>query len=316
MKFYVSSIGGDIAQSVAGIIAKSFDSAFILGTDLTSDNSGKVVVNLFEISPSAEDENYVLWLSGFLKMHSVEYFIPVNEKELHVLASLSREELSQVLGDCSLIWAGRNAVTIFEDKLATSKFLESIGVRTPVHFLDPESIIKSDFPIIVKPNLGAGSRSLFICRTHRELEAALCFVSNPIIQQYVGDIENEFTAAIFRRPNGDTKVINFRRKLTAGATGWAQVFPNLEIEQACQKIASSVNLSGSINVQFRLDDGLPTVFEINGRFSSTVYMRHLLGFEDLLWSLGRDESFAEFDQSKINGKEILKMNNFGIWLGP
>jgi hypothetical protein len=45
-------------------------------------------------------------------------------------------------------------------------------------------------------------------------------------------------------------------------------------------------------------------------------MRHLLGFEDLLWSLGRDESFAEFDQSKINGKEIFKMNNFGIWLGP
>lgn len=313
MIVYVSSVGGDIAQSITGIIYKKFDSPYIVGTDLSPENSGKAVVDLFEISPSADSENYFLWLSSFLKMHSIEYFIPVNERELHALASISYEELSQILGNCSLIWAGRNAVNIFEDKLATSKFLEGIGVRTPAYFLGLESINSSDFPVIVKPNRGAGSRNLFVCHTRLELEAALSLVSTPIIQKYVGDIDNEFTAAIFRNSIGETKVINFRRKLSVGATGWAKVSPNAGIELVCEKIASSIDLNGSINVQFRLDQGQPTVFEINGRFSSTVYMRHLLGFEDLLWSLGRGESFADFDQSRVAGAETLKLNDFRIW---
>ena len=29
----------------------------------------------------------------------------------------------------------------------------------------------------------------------------------------------------------------------------------------------------------------PMIFEINPRFSSTVYMRHKLGFTDVIWSL-------------------------------
>ncbi|CAN2169580.1 carbamoyl phosphate synthase-like protein [Candidatus Nanopelagicaceae bacterium] len=313
MRVYISSVGGDIAQSIAGIITRVFDSVFIVGTDLNAENSGKALVNLFEISPSAEDDGYLPWLSNFLKLHSIEYFIPVNEKELHALASIPSHQLSEALGSCSLIWAGRDPVQIFEDKMATSAFLQNIGVRTPAHFLEPASLNSSDFPVIVKPNLGAGSRNLFVCRTRLELDAALRFVSNPIIQRYVGDAENEFTAAIFRNTKGDTRVINFRRKLSAGATGWAQVFPHLEIENLCKKIASSIDLNGSINIQFRLDQGHPSVFEINGRFSSTVYMRHLLGFEDLLWSLGRDESFAKFDQSLIAGAEALKLINFEIW---
>lgn len=313
MIFYVSSIGGDIAQSIAGIIYKNFYSPYIFGTDLTAENSGKGVVDFFEISPPADHEDYFLWLGNFLKEHKIEYFIPVNERELHALASLACQELSQILGNCSLIWAGRIPVKIFEDKLATSEFLKSIGVRTPAHFLCPESVHSSDFPVIVKPNRGAGSRNLFICHTRLELEAALSFVSAPIIQKYVGDIDNEFTAAIFRNPKGDSKVINFRRKLTSGATGWAKVSPHAGIELVCERIASSIDLNGSINVQFRLDKGLPTVFEINGRFSSTVFMRHLLGFEDLLWSLGRDETFAQFDQARVAGAETLKLNDFRIW---
>ena len=313
MRLYVSSVGGDIAQSIVGIISRNIVSTYIVGTDLTPENSGKAIVDFFDIAPSAESEHYVKWLGEFLRKHSIEYFIPVNEKELHALASISESELSRILGSCSIIWAGRKPVTIFEDKLSTSKFLESIDVCTPTFFLDPDDVVQKDFPVVIKPNLGAGSRNFFVCRTKLELEGALNFVSDPIIQKYVGDAENEFTAAIFRNIKGETKVINFRRRLLAGATGWAQVSPNLEIEIVCEKIATAINLCGSINVQLRLDQGQPSIFEINGRFSSTVYMRHLLGFEDLLWSLGQDKSFSRFNQADIVGIEVLKMHIFEIW---
>ena len=61
----------------------------------------------------------------------------------------------------------------------------------------------------------------------------------------------------------------------------------------CLQIANEWNLKGSINIQLRLIDNKPIIFEINPRFSSTVYMRHKLGFKDLIWSL------ADFYNEKI-----------------
>ena len=52
------------------------------------------------------------------------------------------------------------------------------------------------------------------------------------------------------------------------------------------QIAESLDLFGSINIQLRLvEKEGPMVFEINPRFSSTVGMRHMIGFSDLIWSI-------------------------------
>ena len=50
-------------------------------------------------------------------------------------------------------------------------------------------------------------------------------------------------------------------------------------------LAVKINLEGSINVQLRLTEKGPVVFEINPRFSSTVLFRHMFGFKDLEWSI-------------------------------
>ena len=36
-----------------------------------------------------------------------------------------------------------------------------------------------------------------------------------------------------------------------------------------------------MNIQLRMKDGIPFIFEINPRFSSTVYIRSIIGFPDL-----------------------------------
>lgn len=63
----------------------------------------------------------------------------------------------------------------------------------------------------------------------------------------------------------------------------------------CMRIAEGLNLHGSMNVQLRLTDKGPRVFEINPRFSSTVLMRHRLGFSDVIWAIeeaeGKDIDF-------------------------
>ena len=46
-----------------------------------------------------------------------------------------------------------------------------------------------------------------------------------------------------------------------------------------------MNLKGSINVQLRITEEGPMIFEINPRFSSTAFMRHKLGFSDVNWAV-------------------------------
>lgn len=44
-----------------------------------------------------------------------------------------------------------------------------------------------------------------------------------------------------------------------------------------------------MNVQLRLTDSGPRVFEINPRFSSTALMRQKMGFTDVLWAVDEAE---------------------------
>ena len=50
-------------------------------------------------------------------------------------------------------------------------------------------------------------------------------------------------------------------------------------------VTNTLDLRGSINIQLRFTSEGPRIFEINPRFSSTIYFRHAVGFQDLIWSV-------------------------------
>jgi carbamoylphosphate synthase large subunit len=51
-------------------------------------------------------------------------------------------------------------------------------------------------------------------------------------------------------------------------------------------------------------EGKPYIFEINPRFSSTVFIRSELGFNDVAWSLGDKSTFNEFDNLLGSNEEF------------
>ena len=59
-----------------------------------------------------------------------------------------------------------------------------------------------------------------------------------------------------------------------------------------ESLGRVLHFKGSLNVQFRLTDRGCVAFEINPRFSSTVYFRHCFGFKDVLWTLDLFEGKA------------------------
>jgi len=109
---------------------------------------------------------------------------------------------------------------------------------------------------------------------------------NPMIfQEILEPASMEVTCGIYATKEGGVFSIQLLRHLSGGRTSWARVIMNEQITILCEKIAHGLNLQGAINVQLILTDNGPKVFEINPRYSSTVEMRHKLGFMDLVWGI-------------------------------
>lgn len=100
----------------------------------------------------------------------------------------------------------------------------------------------------------------------------------------------------------------FSAKIEGGLTGSGIVEVIPEIEQLLNAVAMYLDLQGCINVQLRMRAGVPYVFEINPRFSSTVRFRHKLGFSDVIWSMqDRSRSIVDRYQAPTVGTRFYKI---------
>lgn len=132
---------------------------------------------------------------------------------------------------------------------------------------------------------------------------------NWIFQELLSTEEHEYTAGVFKSKQGDIKTITFRRILHGGRTGYGEVVQDSTIDQFLYELAEDIDFSGSINIQFRMTDRGPIIFEINPRFSSTLVFRHKLGFKDIEWSiLDYYEKLKNirFNKREIEGKKYLE----------
>lgn len=239
-----------------------------------------------------------------------DFYIPLSEAELRVLARCSKEFLDNILGRTTIIWSSSKVLSLFLSKISTVNYLQSIGILTPKTYTNANNLDESNFPLIVKPDQGSGSKKIFICRNVTELDAALVFVDNPIIQEFIPGDENEYTVGVYSKKGSQTKVVQFRRNLAGeGFTSWCEVVKFEKVEDICKHIAIDLQLDGSINIQLKEKDGLFYVFEVNPRFSSTVNIRSKIGFKDVAWSIGNFDSYDAFNPTEKLGNSFVVYNS-------
>jgi len=277
----ITAIGGDIAQGVATIIRESHPKWRLIGTDLHGRHGGELYVDEFVRAPAASDSGYDKWLSELVVSEGVNLCIPMSEPELACVAARVNEDFV----DANFIMPNPEAVRVGTDKLATAEFLSSIGCPVPWTIPADAYDKTTPLPCVFKPRQSSGSRLVVICNT--QSEALISREKHPdgIFQELLLPADREVTCAVYRSKAGETMVLQLLRTLVGGYTGWARVIEVPEVSEQCRKIADALNLVGSINIQLRLTDRGPRVFEINARFSSTVLMRHRIGFRDVIWSI-------------------------------
>lgn len=277
----LTAIGGDIAQGAAAIIREVFPDWRIVGVDMNKRHGAQLYVDEFHRAPAATDPSFISWLEATLESEGVDFCWPFSEAELSILA----EQRIDMLGDAQLITPGFKAIEIGNDKLTTSEFLREIGIPAPWTVGADAAVPDEALPCIYKPRTGAGSRSIFTCRDREEMVFYAKRHPGGVFQELLLPAEKEVTCAVYRAQDGRVAVLPLLRILSGGLTGWACAIEDAEITQQCTRLAEAVELNGAMNVQLRLTEAGPRIFEVNARLSSTALMRHKMGFQDAVWTL-------------------------------
>jgi carbamoyl-phosphate synthase large subunit len=304
-KFMLSSIGGDLSQSVARCLREDYQKCHLIGLDIHKEHSGSMFVDEFYLTVESNSGNFLSSLSQLIASSKPDFYFPLNDSELRNLSTLKENEWFKIFGETKVIWAGQRAIKAFSSKKLSSVFLNEIGVDTPKIY---ESSFRKrfNFPLIVKPNIGSGSKNVFLCQNYKELKSSLNLVKDPVIQEYIPYPKSEYTVGVFARNGEKIKSVAFRRNLSLGGnTSWCIPTYDPEIEKISLKIAKAINLNGSINIQLRKYNDKYFIFEVNPRFSSTVHIRSMVGFRDVLWSTNEKFDYSKFESASIDSKPFV-----------
>ena len=277
----ITGCGGDIAQTLAGIARECGAARRLIGCDIHNDHPGGALFDAFEPVPRADDPSYLEHLKSIVAANDIDVIVPMSEAEITTL--LNADALGE-LGGVPVITANRDAVVIGLDKLATIHMLNRNGLPAPwttiVGSGPPQSL-----PCILKPRRGQGSKGLRRVETTDEVAQLTTEMPGALWQELLLPDDQEYTCGLYRSGSGNIRTLALKRKLEDGQTTSGEVVASTAIDILLERIAMALDLSGSINVQLRLTAEGPKVFEINPRFSSTVGVRHRLGFRDFIWSL-------------------------------
>jgi len=236
--------------------------------------------------PMANDPAYLEVLCPILERERADALLIGTDVELHLFAreraTLEREFAIKILV------SSPEVVDIADDKWLTYQFLKENDLPHPQSRLpgDEDALIDAvGFPLVVKPRRGARSYGLSVVHDREALHRAIAAQPDLIIQECVGSDDVEYTAGVLHFQDRCDASIVMRRDLRDGNTarGFVDSYP--ELNQAIRAMASRLKPFGPANFQFRVDQGVPKVFEINGRFSGTTSFRALAGFNEVEMAL-------------------------------
>ena len=288
----VTGTGSLIGQAIIKSIKNSNESNNfkIIGFDYFNDTVGSFLCErnykLTDIYTNPDlEENWLQEILSHIKEELIDILFIGIDFELELFAKY--KSLIEKNSKCKIIISSLDTIKIGNDKYLTYEFLKKNNLNYPVTNL-PEDVNFSeiDYPVIVKPRVGARSRGVFKVNNKEELLSKIKNIENPIIQEYVGDESTEYTCGIICL-DGELKAsIALNRTLKEGNTFISEhsIKADKIIINYISDIANKLKPYGSCNLQLRIDNkGVPKLFEINPRHSGTTYIRSLFGFNEILY---------------------------------
>jgi carbamoyl-phosphate synthase large subunit len=290
MNILVTAVGSELAFSIIKALKLVRFPLKLYGSDINTEVAGKYWCDKFYQVPLAVNEaEYIKKLKDIVLTEKIDAIIPSNDVEILTL-SRYKEEFQNSF-NCLIVINSSQEVERFNDKWLSYLWFDGNKIPCPKTYLikdlmnNENNLSGLTFPMILKPRIGGGSRLIFRINTTEELLKYSLVMPDHVLQEYLYPDNEEYTAGVYRTRKDEVFVIILKRKLKFGMTNAAETVFDSDLENFVRTSILKTNLSGSVNIQFRLTDQGPKVLEINPRFSGTTGIRANFGFNDVEMSI-------------------------------
>jgi carbamoyl-phosphate synthase large subunit len=265
----VTGAGGPAGVAVIRSL-KKHEATDVFAADMDGWASGLYLVAADRrriVEPGLSD-NFVDALLATCIADSIDVLFSTVDVELPALAKRRAEfeAAGTVLAAPSL-----ETLTVCLDKfLLAERCVGALRVPT-TKLLNDEGVSHDwDFPVIVKPRRGAGSRGVRVVADRAALEA-IARDESLIIQAFLpGD---EYSVDVFANATGEVvaAVPRTRTRVDSGVSIAGRTVKDAHLESTAAAVARAIGLAGVANVQLRRDgDGHPALLEVNPRFPGAM----------------------------------------------
>ncbi len=275
----VTGVGGGVGQSVLKSLEGSGYNVVALDGELLA--TGLYAAASSHLIPYANSPKYIETLLDICKKERISLLFPGLDAELMPL-SLNRAAFGAI--GTTVVVSRPEVIKISDDKQETYDKLVEAGVSVPLTLpFGDFSPTAEAFPVIIKQRIGgARSKNVYLTRNMAEWEMVKSNVSDNaddfIVMEYIeGD---EYTCGTVNLDETCKGVIVMRRILRDGDTYKCFSVKDEIIEKEVRKVVEGIKPFGACNVQLRMKDGKPYIFEINARCSGTTASRTLCGFNE------------------------------------
>lgn len=266
----VTGVGGPAGRASASFL--SAQGIRVIGTDILDVCAA---VDEFHLVPRGDDPEFVPAILDLLRFAHPFLLIPTVSEELPAIARA--REMVRMLG-VGLYISDPDVVDLANDKLATARMLDELGIPVPKTLYFPDGVRGNvvgrelDYPFIVKPRVGRGGRGVHLCQQDSELVGLS--QSAVVYQEFMPG--NEYDVNLFAYPAGSVKALAVLQKtsMKQGMVGNALTVQRVihrDVAELGLRVASAISLEGPIDMDVRLgSDGVPRILEINARVGANV----------------------------------------------
>lgn len=225
------------------------------------------VADRVHLVPMSNDPSYIAHIEGICEREGIGLVVPTIDDELP-LFSEARDRFASM--GVKVAVSDAFVTGLCNDKYETCRYLREHGIEAAESWLPATLPSAPTFPLFVKPRFGRGSVGAFPARNRAELDFFVNYVDGPVIQQYLQG--REYTIDIFCDFEGRplSVVPRERAVIRAGVIDRGRTSRDPALIDLALRCARLLPFAGACNIQCRVVNGRPIIFEINPRFSGGI----------------------------------------------